>query len=61
MKPWFNVNFELLTCIITHGNSGKVAQSQTHLSRIGVCTSHAYMLVGANWNHKRLHSVLKAF
>ncbi len=42
MKPWFNVNLEPLTCIITHGNSVKVAWSQTHLSRTGVCTSHAY-------------------
>ncbi len=42
MKPWFNVNLEPLTCIITHGNSVKVAWSQTHLSRIGVCTSHVY-------------------
>ncbi len=42
MKPWFNVNLEPLTCIITHGNSVKVAQSQTHFSCIGVFTSHAY-------------------
>ncbi len=41
MKPWFNVNLEPLTYIITRGNSVKVARSQTHLSRIGVCTSHA--------------------
>ncbi len=42
MEPWFNVNLEPLTCIITRGNSVKVAWSQTHLSRINVCTSHAY-------------------
>ncbi len=42
MKPWFNVNLEPLTCIITRGNSAKVGGSQTHLSRIGVCTSFAY-------------------
>ncbi len=29
MKPWFNVNVEPLTCIITRGNSVKVARSQT--------------------------------
>ncbi len=37
MKPWLNVNLEPITCIITRGNSVKVARSQTHLSRIGVC------------------------
>ncbi len=42
MKPWLNVNLEPLTCIITRGNSVKVARSQTHLSRIGVCTLLAY-------------------
>ncbi len=42
MKPWFNVNLEPLTCIITRSNSVKVARSQTHLSRIGVCTSLVY-------------------
>ncbi len=31
MKPWLNVNLEPLTCIITRGNSVKVARSQTHL------------------------------
>ncbi len=42
MKPWLNVNLEPLTCIITRGNSVKVARSQTHLSHISVCSSQAY-------------------
>ncbi len=42
MKPWFNVNLELLTWIITRGNSVKVARSQMNLSCIGVSTSLAY-------------------
>ncbi len=41
MKSWFNVNLEPLTWI-THSNSVKVAQSQTHLYRTGGRTSLAY-------------------
>ncbi len=39
MKPWLNVNLEPLTCIITRGNSVKVAWSQTQL--------HSRMLTAA--------------
>ncbi len=44
------MNLEPLTCLRTRSNRGKVARSQTHLSRVGVCPS----LAGTNWNHKRL-------
>ncbi len=58
MKPWFNVNLEPLTCIITHGKSSPesdppLPHRHLHLTQV--------LLAGANWNHKCLHSVLTAF
>ncbi len=61
MKQWFNVNLGPLTWIITHGNSVKVAWSQTHLSRIS--TSHAYAcgleLESQTWLHLSFQGILR--